>query len=435
MSLTFRRWERASANGHVLKQRLLIASLALIVVALGVQATIKPASEWVEVYVKAGVQLFRGEDIYATGFAYLYPPFAALLAAPFALVPEWLARLIWFAVNIVAAAVMIFGAWRLAGGASRWDFSPAARGEWIALVLGLACTISFILNAFAHQQTDILIGALIIGGAIYLHAGRDVPGGALIGIAASFKATPLLWAPYLGLRGRWLAAVLVGGVAIAVNLLPDLISTAPGRSLWLVNWATRYVLPTQNLNAELGTWGSDLIYNQAFGGTVQRIVNTVPLLFQANPTIELRPLASSGTLKLIVYFIFAVLIAVSIAAARGRTEPLPAGAPDRVVFEYSIVLILMLLMSPMSGRAHFGILVLPAFCLTRMALVTQSRFLWCLTGAAAALAIFGNKDLVGTHLHFVLLWVGSTTLVTLMLWVGCVYVLAQQFKAPGRPAT
>lgn len=422
-----------SGNGHALQQRLLIAGLAVLVAALGIQAMLKP-SEFIDVYVRAGAQLFKGEDFYAPGFAYLYPPFAALAAAPFALIPEWLARAIWFAVNIVAATVMIFGAWRLAGGPSRWDFSPAARGEWIAISVGLACSISFVLNAFAHQQTDILIGALIIGGATVLRSGRDACGGALLGLAASFKATPLLWAPYLALRGRWLAAVLVGALAVALNLLPDLVNSPPGGGIWLADWATRFVLPTQDFNAVLGLWGSDLIYNQALGGTVQRIVNTVPHLFKANPTVDIRPLVASTTLKLIVYAIFAALIAVSIAVARRRTDPLPAGAPDREVFEYSIVLILMLLMSPMSGRAHFGILVLPAFCLTRTALVTKSRFLWGLTVAAALLAIFGNKDLVGTHLHFILLWVGSTTVVTLMLWVGCVYGLARQFKAPGRPA-
>jgi hypothetical protein len=80
------------------------------------------------------------------------------------------------------------------------------------------------------------------------------------------------------------------------------------------------------------------------------------------------------TLKIVLYSMFVILVVVSIVAARARPNPEASShLPDRQTFEFCIVLILMLMLSPMSGRAHFGILILPAFCLARFALWTGHR--------------------------------------------------------------
>jgi hypothetical protein len=408
----------------ILKRRPLSCITVVLVAILIAQALLKRGSDWQNVFVRAGQQWWTGLDIYAAGSSYLYPPFQAMIAAPFAALPEWLSRLGWAATSSIGMIVMVGAAWRLAGGRPLRSMPFSERSEWLAFAVGLLCSLTYILNAFAHQQTDVMIGALLMGGAWNLAAGRDAAGGALIGLAAAFKATPLLWAPYLLWRRRWIAALLVGVVALAVNLLPDLVATPAGGPRTL-QWLTQYVLPTQQLGVALGNWGSALEYNQALGGTVQRLVNTRLELSYPNPTITLRPVVAAQTLKLIVYAVFIVLIAVSVAAAmRARRVATDAGAlPQPMAFEFSMVLALMLLMSPMSGRAHFGILVLPAFCLARTAFATRDRILGLILGIAAVLTLAANKDLVGSFTYGALLWLGTTTVCTFTLWAGCVYVL------------
>ena len=426
MSLASKGSERLSAaRSLLLKRPLLIATVVLLIV-LCAQALLKHQSEWLDVYVRAGMQLWRGENFYAEGSPYFYPPFAALLASPFGALPGWLARLVLFAINAVALIVAFAGAWRIAGGMPLRGLPLTEKGEWLAFGAGVACSLAYTLNALAHQQTDVLIGALVIAGAFYLRTERQALAGSLIGLAAAFKATPLLFGPYLLMRRQWLAAVCVGIVALAVNLLPDLVNRSPVGTTWVEQWVTRYVLPTQGLNAELGQWGTELIYNQALGGTMQRLINTRLALDGRQPQSVPRPLLRPATIKPIVNTIFVVLLAVSIVAAlRARRRAIPdrGGLPGQDAFEFSIIITLMLLMSPMSGRAHFGILVLPAFCLARAALVTRDRVLWGVVGSAAVITVFSNKDLVGSFAHGVMLWVGSTTLVALLLWFGCVYAL------------
>jgi hypothetical protein len=408
----------------ILKRRLLLCATAVLVAILIAQALLKRGSDWQNVFVRAGRQWWAGLDIYGAGSSYLYPPFQAMVAAPFAALPEWLSRLGWAATSCISMIVMVAAAWRLAGGRPLRSMPLSERGEWLAFAVGLLCSLTYILNAFAHQQTDAMIGALLMGGAWYLAAGRDAAGGSLIGLAAACKATPLLWAPYLLWRRRWIAAILVGAVALAVNLLPDLVA-APAGGLRTLQWLTQYVLPTQQLDVALGDWGSALRFNQALGATAQRLVNTRLELSYPNPTITPRTILAAQTLKLIVYAAFFVLIAVSVAAAmRTRRAVTDARAlPRAVAFEFSMVLILMLLMSPMSGRAHFGILILPAFCLARTAFATRDWILGLILGLAAVLTLAANKDLVGAFTYDALLWLGATTVCALVLWAGCVYVL------------
>ena len=89
-------------------------------------------------------------------------------------------------------------------------------------------------------------------------------------------------------------------IAIALNLLPDLIMRSPRGAWWLQGWIDNLIQPTQRFDAQLGLWGSAIEYNQSLSGTVQRLVNT-QLVFFPTPQVLLRPLVDAGTLKSILY--------------------------------------------------------------------------------------------------------------------------------------
>src|SRR5262249_4896130 len=97
--------------------------------------------------------------------------------------------------------------------------------------------------------------------------------------------------------------------------------------------------------------------------------------------------------------------------------------------ESGMLFLLMLLLSPMSSKAHFGTLILPGFCLARAAWASQRKVLWGLVGAAALLAVLSNKDPLGEHLYTLSLWYGVVTWETILLLVGSWFLLRGNARA------
>src|SRR5262249_31771290 len=93
------------------------------------------------------------------------------------------------------------------------------------------------------------------------------------------------------------------------------------------------------------------------------------------------------------------------------------------VLEFSVILLLMLLFSPMSSKAHFGTLIVPGFCLARAACVGKRLWVVPLLGTAVGLAIVQNKDLVGERFYTLTLWLGCVTWESLLLLGGCLGLL------------
>jgi Glycosyltransferase family 87 len=390
-----------------------------VVIAFSIGFCHRTDSEWDYVYVVAANHLRQGVDIYTDGNS--YPPFAALIAVPFSYLSPSINRFTWLVVNLACLAVMVRGAWSLAGGSQLQGPRPAPFVEHVAAVLGFLCGVSYLQNSLAHQQTDVVIGALLVVGCLALRRSHSWAAGTCFGLAAALKCTALLWAPYLLWRRRPLAAVAVIIVALGVNLLPNLVSASPSGRLWLDDYVTRFLRPLAAADHVVGTWNSDVMYNQSLAGAAQRWIGgdrTDPI----NPAV----------LRAGVVGLEAVLCLLVLAVCRGPfrrlTHDSKCGIPLETA-EYSIVLMLMLLLSPMSSKAHFGVLILPGFLLARSALHTGSRLQWASLLLAVTLALLSNKDPLGEDLYTLTLWYGTATWQTLALLVGNLAVIQQSRKA------
>lgn len=400
---------------------------AVVLVLLAIVFCRRRDSEWEQVYLPAAAHLANGEDFYRMGEGYLYPPFMALTALPFLALPAPLPRLLWFAINALCLFLLLRWSWRLAGGGRLEGSANVPGREGVAAVLGSLCGVSYLENCLAHQQTDIVIGTMLVGGCVHLSRGRTMLAATALGLAAACKCTALLWVPYLFWRGRYLAAVWLVLVALGVNLLPDLVSPAPETHFWLGEYVSRFLKPLTASDHYIGTWASDAVYNQSFTGLGQRWCTTTWKWEPTDCTIWPRsPLLRPQMLRVWVYGVeLSLLAAVLWVCGRPFRSLNEETEGSRQALECSMVLLLMVLLSPMSSKAHFGTLVLPGFCLARAALRPRSAERlphWLLTGVLATAVVLGllcNKDPLGERLYTLSLWYGVVTWQTLFLLAGC----------------
>jgi hypothetical protein len=392
---------------------------------------LKNNSDWSLVYIPSADRLVRGEDIYQGAF--VYPPINAWLAIPFAYIPNIPGRLIWLSINLIGLIVLIRSAWKLSGGSRLDGDPPVARREHGIFAIGLLCGGAYILDSLTTQQTDLVVAAIVLVGCRALVGGRPLRAGLLFGLAAGLKCTPLLWAPYLLWRRQWAAAIAVPLVAIAMNLVPELTHPSPGSSSRLEQWVQRYLTPMSNEKHDIGVWATAINFNHSVNGVVNRMLVWERVWVDGTETMApVVDRASPATLRLVAGGILLFFLVIAVASAwRARTR-LANGAnanseaPSIETLEFCLVLLLMVLMSPHSSKPHFCTLVLPGFCLARLALVRRDWLLWAIVIGAAACGLVINKDLVGKPVYSWLKWYGCVTWGAVLLFLGCCWALIQK---------
>jgi hypothetical protein len=271
----------------------------------------------------------------------------------------------------------------------------------------------------------------LVGGCLLLQRGRTFWAATVFGLSAACKCTPLLWAPYLIWRGRLLTGLWVVIVAVGVNLLPDLVCSSARGQLMARQYASRYLMPMTDSDHYIGTWGSDPVYNQSLTGLAQRLCTTVWSWTANDCTIEPRsPLLHPHTLRICVYGVELTLLGMVLWTCRRPFQKLAdCGKESSQALECGFVLMLMLLLSPMSSKAHFGTLIAPGFCLARAAVHERGRLLKALLAAAVIFGLICNKDPLGERLYTLSLWYGVVTWQTLLLLAGTLIEYRQQRNA------
>jgi hypothetical protein len=398
----------------------------LLAFAATVPFVFRQPGDWFNVYVPAAARMWHGGSVYPNPEGYVYPPLGALLASPFLGLPPFAGLLLWLAVNAIALAILCRGAWFLVGGKSQFEAASFWRESSIAL-LGLVCSLPYALDALANQQTDLILGALVIGGCLLLQRGRALAAALLFGLAAAVKCTPLLWAPYLAWRRRWSAALLVFVAAIGFNLLPDVLSTPHSRPR-LADWTTDYLAKLARRDHDVGTWSSAIQFNHSIAGLTNRL--TLVSATWEDGDLSTSPRASrpgAHTLRAMVYGTSFALVVVAAMAGWRRRSAAP-GSPENTsglapALEYSLVCLLMLLLSPMSSKPHFCTLILPGLCLARLAIQGRALVPMLLLATAIGATLASNKDLVGKQTYSIVIWYGSVFWSTALLYAGCCWSL------------
>jgi alpha-1,2-mannosyltransferase len=291
-------------------------------------------------------RLLSGQPLYkeSAELGLWWPPFTALLLAPFAWVARMslpLAKALWavLGVGCVAWSVVVIG--------RRWG--------WLAALIPLAVLSRAIHNNFEHGQITALLLAFVVAALVELDRGRMRHGGAWIGAAAASKAFPGLLLVWVLLRGRWRAA-LAGTIAAGVLTVGAMLPYGPLDAVTAVR-----------------DW---VVLSQQAPGTAGFAMQKLGKLIRG---------WGGGITTIIMVHVLLVALTAWTFGRRGR----PIGA----LYEGGIVILLAVLLSPIGWFYYFGLL-LPAGAAAVHHLPRQDRRAWIAALGLAALLLSGFPALL-----------------------------------------
>lgn len=368
---------------------LLLALLIIIILTGGIYFASRSGSDPqiytndFNVYYYAARQVIAGRDPYQDSLRpstpYLYPPLLSEAIIPLALLPLPLAAYLWY---LASAASILSAAWMAAWLGWRVIQSKQAGpreagikltpGDSIRMRIIIACgslfiLIRFILDNFDFGQVNTIVAALAVAHVyFYVRQKKTLSAFALV-LAASIKLTPIILILYhlARLRFKFIAECLCLLVIISLLSFLPFGSRGPDALMTFVNRTVR--------NGQ----GFDLAFsgNQSIRGAVARLAETEkqkPDMYGGQSTR--RP---TSALTLIISI---AIVALAILSAFKASSDLSASAPFFCCF---------VLLSPLSWKAHFVVLILPiAYLIAGALAATEKRRSYLIAVLVALFALF-----------------------------------------------
>jgi len=290
------------------------------------------------VYRYGGRAVLEGLSVYSsddpvTGYPFTYPPFAAVLMVPLALLPTWLAAALWTGASAAALAAVV-GLVRRAGGRD----TP---GWLAALLVAAAVALEPVWQNLAFGQVNALLMLAVVVDVVRPERRWS---GVLVGVAAGVKLTPLVFVVLLLLVGRRAAAgraLAAFGVTVAIGF-----AAMPGAAAGY--WSSSGLVDASRVGPP------QLAHNQSAYGALTRLLGSPP------PTLVWLAVA------------LPLALAVLLVAARWWRSG------DRVLGT-CLGAVAMLIASPVSWSHHW-VWVVP------VALVLWERSRWACLGWVALFA-------------------------------------------------
>ncbi|MBB3115030.1 glycosyltransferase 87 family protein [Corynebacterium bovis] len=304
-----------------------------------------------DVYRGGARLVLDGGDLYGTPvpvrfgtLPFTYPPLAALVFIPLALLPQAVASLAVTVVTCLGLAVTVHALAREAG------TTLPRRDVAVVSVLALPVLVWFhpVLQTFGFGQVNVVLMAVV---AVDLLLPRTPwPRGALIGLAAAVKLTPAVFVLVLLLRRRWRAAAVAVGTGLGASALVWLVLPADSTAYWF--GALR----------DPGRIGRlEYASNQSLRGVVARTVS------------------GGDDVQSVVWVVASLVVAVLVVAAMVRL--LRRGAVTAAVVANAL---LALLVSPVSWSHHW-VWVVPMLLVTGAAAVAGRGAVPVVLGCVVAL--------------------------------------------------
>ncbi|HSO89686.1 MAG TPA: glycosyltransferase 87 family protein [Arthrobacter sp.] len=198
------------------------------------------------VYWAAAREFISGGELYAPGLpgtpyggmAFTYPPFAAAVLSPMALLPVQAALVLQALSNLVIAAIIgtVVTQYLVHRSVARTPGGPAQFLIASLFITGLFLLLGPWRNSLGVGQINPLLMVLILLdllGSTRRHPNGFVPRGVLTGIAAGLKLTPLVFLLYFVVRGDFKSAARMAATFVATVGLMALLAPSLSAQYWL----------------------------------------------------------------------------------------------------------------------------------------------------------------------------------------------------------
>jgi hypothetical protein len=380
------------------------------------------------VYYTAARAVLDGLDPYAiegpTGRPFVYPVGFAVLLTPLALLPFPAAAVLWTAFGFAAVFASLWLCLDLLG-LSR---GPAA---WTVGGLSLICSGRMLDSELGNGQANHWILLAVTSLAWLCARGRAALGGCALSVAIVAKLTPLLFAVYLLGRRSWRGlAGLAAGLAIAGFLLPAL-ALGPRASVDAQRaFASRVAAPVFRSPAPSAAPERERP-GREHGISLRAFIHRHLTWSQAASHIEqpvfVNSLDWSRRSAELVYRGVALLALAAAALALGARPP---RSGRRWLLEAALVATTMVLIAPLSRKAHFVVLLLPFVYAVAQGVTSERRaaLAWLLPPALVLIAT--SPGVIGKHAAALALAWGAYTAAALWLWAGALWTSWRDARSP-----
>ena len=360
-----------------------------------------------KLWYETGQHVLAGHEIYffrSGKYDFMYPPPCALFLACASLLGQGGLILLLLAINSAAWFYSARLSAILAGGLA------GARNVWLYVIPNLL-VIVYIWSSYHLGQPSLVLLALMLGAFIALHGDREILAGGLIAVAAAIKAFPILAIIYLLYRRYWLAAAsLLATLVFLILILP-----APFRGFeqaWrdIEKWSAGMLKYSE---ASVGqrpmrsyTWK-----NQSLVGVTNRFLRHVDADAASAPHEPVYVNFTDLKFSVVNVIVIGVALAlgfllIAVMPARGMRT----AQSDSI--EFSLLLLLMLMATPLSFGYFYSWLMLPFAVATQQLLAgKRSAVVWW---TLAALALLGLGLIRPRGAQFY----GNTLFATLLLFIG-----------------
>jgi alpha-1,2-mannosyltransferase len=243
-----------------------LASVAAVLVPVGRLALFHRSLDF-SVYMMGAHHLVDGRLYTASlptapHLPFTYPPFAALILAPLAVLPFTLAQVLW----ALASSAALFAVIAVTLRCVRPETDRLQVVLWSLVLMAPAYWIEPVRLTFSFGQVNLVLAALILADLTRRIGigGRTLPRGVLIGIAAAVKLVPLVFVPYLFVTGQRRAAWVSLGSFVACSMVATAVDPRVSWSYW-----TKYSTDAQRVG------GVFYISNQSLRAAADRLDHRV----------------------------------------------------------------------------------------------------------------------------------------------------------------
>mgnify|MGYP001815660587 CR=1 FL=1 len=353
-------WDKISNPGPARKAARIVAVLLILIVGTATvyRASRSHGSQYDDFYNFSKDLLYDKINIYqAYSFERTtiakYPPFFSILFAPLVPIPFLLGAALWFIVGITltyfsSRAIAKMG-WHLFKGKG-----TAPPTSW--WVVPIVMTLVIVMSNLATSQVNIFIFSLVVFSLYSFLKKKDHLAGLFIGVATAIKLTPGLFVLYFAYKGRWKPVLwaTLGGLACWGVLLPLVMGPEYYMEVmrsWIamlqsyvtegssVDGLAGYKHTNQSMEAFFYRY---FTHTPANGGFDNFYVNLLNL-----------PMDTAA------WIVKALKILLLLLLAWVCRNPLKERSNPMLMFEFSLVIMATLYISPISWINHYVVMVLP----------------------------------------------------------------------------